>query len=434
MMKLNSTIETTKVLARQSVDYLKDKYRSVRLKTLQLCEPLTTEDFVVQPVEFVSPPKWNLAHVTWFFETLILKAFDKNYREFNADYPYFFNSYYESLGKRVLRMERGNMTRPTTEEIYAYRKYVDEHFLHFLDKMPEIDKELFDLIELGLNHEQQHQELLLTDLKYILGHNPLFPVYLTANKDFSSNGSGTKKESFIEIEEGIYQIGYEGEGFYFDNEKGAHQVFLHAYRLSEKLVSNAEYLEFMEAGGYKEFSYWLSAGWDWVKSHQIKAPMYWHCIEGQWQEFTLNGLQKVNMLAPVTHISLYEADAYARWKGKRLATEFEWEVACKKMQTSVPKEANFLENNNFHPSYAHRHSQMYGDVWEWTNSAYLPYPYFKQAKGAVGEYNGKFMMNQMVLRGGSCITPRDHIRSTYRNFFYPQERWQFTGIRLAEYV
>ncbi|MCU0447989.1 MAG: ergothioneine biosynthesis protein EgtB [Microscillaceae bacterium] len=410
------------------------QYKQVRQTSETLCQPLKTEDYVVQPSEFASPPKWNLAHTTWFFENFILIPYWADYQVFSTDYGYFFNSYYESVGKRVLRPQRGNMSRPTTEEVYQYRHYVDEAMQAFMADDAHFAPELEDLIELGINHEQQHQELLLTDLKYTLGNNPLFPAY---NSTLKTNHKSliVNPLKYLSVNEGLYTIGYADSGFCFDNERGAHQVFLHTYRVANRLVSNAEYLEFMQAGGYQKFHYWLGAGWDWVKQNQIEAPMYWHLIDNEWFSYTLAGLQKLNLDAPVTHVSFYEAEAFARWAGKRLPTEFEWEVACRKYAPDIANEANLLEINYLQPqACSPNHFQFWGDCWEWTNSAYLPYPYYQQAAGALGEYNGKFMINQMVLRGGSCVTPSSHIRASYRNFFHAPERWQFTGIRLAEYI
>jgi ergothioneine biosynthesis protein EgtB len=405
----------------------KNRFITVRNASTAICEPLAHEDHVVQPAMFVSPPKWHLAHTTWFFEQFVLIPNKKGYKVYNDSYNYLFNSYYESIGARVLRTDRGNMTRPGILEILQYRKYVDEAMLDFLsaEQSPKIN----ELIELGLNHEQQHQELLFTDIKYILGHNPLFPVYKESST--SNKRASPRKMNYVEVPEGIYEIGYTGEGFCFDNEKGAHKVFLHAFRYMDRLATNEEYIQFMEQGGYSNALLWLGEGWDWVKQNGITAPMYWYRMDNEWYNYTLNGLRKVDPNEPVTHISFYEADAFARWKGQRLMTEFEWEAACRKVFQDVPHDANFTDKGKLHPVLANGH-QMLGDAWEWTNSAYLPYPYYKQEKGALGEYNGKFMVNQMVLRGGSCVTPRDHIRMTYRNFFHADERWQFTGIRLAE--
>jgi ergothioneine biosynthesis protein EgtB len=350
----------------------------------------------------VSPPKWHLGHTTWFFETFLLKPHLPGYTEFDPDYNFVFNSYYESVGTRVVRTDRGNLSRPAVEDVMRYREYVDKA-MHLLLNNP-ISPELETLIVLGLNHEEQHQELLYTDIKYILGHNPLLPAY-----DKSKAGVKTsedKREDFLIMPAGIYQIGHEGEGFCFDNELGRHSVYLQDYAISTQLVTNAAYLAFMEAGGYSDFRHWHAEGWDWVKTNQVKAPLYWHHLDGQWQHYTWQGLQPVRPETPVCHISYYEAAAYAAWKGMRLPTEFEWEAAAPKLS--------------------------WGQRWEWTESAYLPYPGFTKAPGAIGEYNGKFMISQMVLRGGSEVTPPNHSRITYRNFFHPSLRWQFTGIRLAK--
>jgi len=378
-----------------------EEYLRIRKHSEQICEPLQTEDYVVQPIADVSPPKWHLGHTTWFFETFILKAFSANYQEFNTEFNYVFNSYYETVGARVIRTDRGNLSRPSVNEVYQYRAYVDEAMQKLLS-CP-VDEKLTELLILGFNHEQQHQELLLTDIKYILGNNPLFAAYSKDWKDATESVSG---ENMINITEGIYEIGYKGDGFSFDNELSLHKVYLPHYSISANLVTNHEYLDFINAGGYQDFSYWHAEGWDWVKNNQINAPLYWNKIYGLWHHYTLNGLQKLNFDAPVTHISYYEAYAYASWKGLRLPTEFEWEIAAQKFD--------------------------WGKRWEWTESAYLPYPGFSKAPGAIGEYNGKFMVNQKVLRGASVATPQGHERITYRNFFHPHLRWQFTGIRLAK--
>ncbi len=426
-------------------------YKNIRNQTEVLCKPLKTEDYVVQPIVDVSPPKWHLGHTTWFFEYFVLKEFKKNYKEFNPDFPFVFNSYYESMGERVFRANRGNLSRPATEEVYQYRSFIDVQMQELLEGLrdDEANQELLQLIELGIHHEQQHQELLVTDIKYILGNNPLFPVYLPEGQPLNASTTPTNghflQQHYIEIEGGLYSIGHQGEGFHYDNEEGFHQVYLHNYRLLNRLVTNEEYLAFMEAGGYKDVDLWLSDGWEYIQQNQIKAPAYWHKIDNAWQNFTLQGLQSVDTKAPVTHISYYEAEAFARWSGKRLPTEFEWEVACQLSGYSnenidVLAKANMVETGNLRPVPAAAKgtdiiaAQMIGDVWEWTESAYLPYPFYQRAKGALGEYNGKFMVNQMVLRGGSCATPSSHIRPTYRNFFQADKRWQFTGIRLAENI
>ena len=387
---------------------LSEKYKSVRKFTEEICKPLLTEDYVVQPVVDVSPPKWHIGHVTWFFETFILKPYHKNYVEFNPQYNYVFNSYYETAGARVIRTDRGNLSRPTVEDIYKYRKYVDDAMQQFLQK--KASKEVNDLLQIGFNHEQQHQELLMTDIKYILGNNPLFPAYKKTSKGSKQrnikDSDSRKNNEFIKITKGIYEIGFEGKGFCFDNELKSHKVFLNNYSVAKNLVTNKEFLGFINAGGYKDFNYWHSDGWAWVNANQISAPLYWHFIDNKWHNYTLEGLQLLDMDEPACHVSFYEAAAYASWKGKRLPTEFEWEIAAKKFD--------------------------WGRRWEWTDSAYLPYPGFSKAPGAIGEYKGKFMVNQMELRGASDVTPPGHSRITYRNFFQPNLRWQYTGIRLAQ--
>ncbi|WP_149244249.1 ergothioneine biosynthesis protein EgtB [Dyadobacter sp. 32] len=384
-----------------NADNLKDQYLAVRRHSVKICEPLETEDYVPQPVPFVSPPKWHLAHSTWFFETFILNPFGKGYQVFSEDFSFLFNSYYNNVGERVLRTDRGNITRPTIVTVYAYRKYVDEHMITLLDTLN--DPAALKLIELGLHHEQQHQELLLTDIKYILGHNPLFPVY---SPDSNLVKDVNKETGSVQIAEGIYEVGFQGDGFCFDNELGRHKVYLNAFEISKALVTNAEYIEFMEAGGYQDFNLWLDEGWSWINENKITAPMYWHKINGAWHYYTLAGLQRIAPEAILSHVSFFEAAAFAQWKDMRLPTESEWEIA----------------SEQFH----------WGKRWEWTHSAYLPYPDFVKASGAVGEYNGKFMINTMVLRGSSVATPEGHSRKTYRNFFHTHERWQYTGIRLVK--
>jgi ergothioneine biosynthesis protein EgtB len=379
---------------------LTERYTVIRQYSKHICEPLQTEDYVVQPVEEVSPPKWHLGHTTWFFETFILKPNVPAYQDFNADYNYVFNSYYETVGNRVIRTDRGNLSRPTVMDIMRYREYVDEAMISFLCDEPSADVK--ELIVLGFNHEQQHQELLMTDIKYILGHNPLFPAY---DKEYKKPKEDTASPDFIPVKDGIYEVGFACDGFCFDNELARHKVYLNDFEISNRLVTNAEYLAFINAGGYRDFRFWHAEGWDWVKANHMAAPLYWHYIDEAWHHYTYNGLQAVDMDAPVCHISYYEAYAYANWKGMRLPTEFEWEVAATRFN--------------------------WGARWEWTESAYLPYPGFVKAAGAIGEYNGKFMVNQKVLRGASEVTPKGHSRITYRNFFHPHLRWQFTGIRLA---
>lgn len=378
-----------------------EQYKTIRARSEKICAPLKTEDYVVQPVVDVSPPKWHLGHITWFWETFVLTPHMKGYKLFNRDYNYVFNSYYETIGARVIRTDRGNLSRPSVEDVYNYRKHVDEAMHEFL--AGEVKEDLRGLILIGLNHEQQHQELLYTDIKYILGHNPLFPAYSDSEKENFIQATSNK---FIEMNEGVYEIGYEGNGFCFDNEMNRHKVYLSPYKIASNLVTNGEYIEFISDGGYENFRYWHAEGLDWVKNHNAKAPLYWHRINGGWHNYTMNGLKPVNEKEILTHINFYEASAYASWKGKRLPTEAEWEAAAPKFD--------------------------WGKRWEWTDSAYLPYPGFSKAEGALGEYNGKFMVNQMVLRGASIATPENHSRITYRNFFNPGLQWQFTGIRLAE--
>lgn len=379
-----------------------NRYREVRKRTEDICAPLKTEDYVVQPVADVSPPKWHLGHTAWFFETFLLKPAVATYSEFNPDFNYVFNSYYETVGARVIRTDRGNLSRPAVDEVYAYRKHVDAAMIELLQSG--LSPELIGLVELGFNHEEQHQELLYTDIKYILGHNPLMPVY--KNNFGAGLSPSAGEDEFARMNEGIYEIGYSGDDFHFDNEEGRHKVYLHEYSICKAPVSNASFMEFMNDGGYEDFRFWHAEGWEWVNSNQIRSPLYWHFLDGTWMNYTFAGLREVDPAEPVCHISYYEAAAYAAWKNCRLPTEFEWEAAS--------------------------HLFDYGRRWEWTNSAYLPYPGFVRSAGAIGEYNGKFMVNQMVLRGSSDVTPPRHSRPSYRNFFHAPLRWQFTGMRLAK--
>lgn len=380
---------------------LHQRFNRVRTYTEDICKPLQTEDYVVQASAFASPAKWHLAHTTWFFEEFVLKTHVRNYQVYDSNFSFLFNSYYNNVGERVFRANRGTITRPNVTEVYDYRAYVNKHMLQFLSGT--YTKDIEEIVELGLHHEQQHQELLITDIKFMLGSNPIFPVY---QKGASLINSENTTLGFIKIEEGVYEIGHKGDEFCYDNELGVHKVFLNDFEISSALVTNKEYIEFIEDKGYSNFNLWLDAGWTWVTENTINSPLYWYKIDNEWFHFTLSGLQKVNPDAILTHVSFYEAAAFAEWKNMRLPTEFEWEVASKKME--------------------------WGKRWEWTYSAYLPYPNFKKAAGAIGEYNGKFMINQMVLRGASVATSPNHSRYTYRNFFHPNERWQFTGIRLAK--
>ena len=380
---------------------LKKKFIDSRKRSCDLCANLRYEDYIPQPVAFASPPKWHLSHTTWFYEKMILKTYSPDYQEFDLVYNYLFNSYYQSAGDRIQREHRGAITRPTVSQIYDYRAYVDEHMIRLIESNDSID--LRKLIILGINHEEQHQELLITDLKHTFSFNPMYPVYST---DFDLTAQSNNTEEWRTIQNGVYQIGYQGDGFCYDNELGRHRVFLEDYQIRNSLVTNAEYIEFIQDGGYQNFKPWLDEGWSWVESQQIKAPLYWVKKDERWLQYTLAGLKSVEPNRILSHISYYEAQAFAQWAGYRLATEFEWEVASGKLD--------------------------WGHRWEWTNSAYLPYPGFKTVDGAIGEYNGKFMINQMVLRGASTATSPGHSRPTYRNFFHPHHRWQFTGIRLAQ--
>lgn len=417
----------------KNANTLQDQYRATRALTEEICEPLQAEDFVVQPSDEVSPPKWHLAHTTWFFETFLLAKYVEDYRLFDKDYPYLFNSYYEHEGERWQRQHRGLLTRPWVKEIMAYRNYVDEHMLQFFENI-KLNEEQQRICWIGIYHEQQHQELLVYDIKYIFGINPLFPVYRNPTSELT-HSTQISDPDWLRVEEGLYTIGIEGNAFHFDNEEGKHKYFLHAFALQDRLVTCGEYLEFIESGGYQDFRHWLMEGFEWVKSEAIHAPMYWLKKKGKWMNYTLAGLQPIHLDLPVAHLSFYEADAFARWKGHRLPTEFEWEIACLQYAANIPQEANLLDKRNYCPviKQAGNH-QFYGDLWEWTQSAYLPYPYYKRVDGALGEYNGKFMINQMVLRGGSFATLPQHIRATYRNFFHPEMRWQLSGIRLAKHI
>lgn len=376
------------------------KYMDIRRRSEEICAPLETEDYVVQPIVDVSPPKWHLGHTTWFLR-----------RSFS--FPISLITKFLTLSiilflTVTMRPLVQGLSEPTAAisaallfQVYEYRRYVDEHMKAFLESSF-LTEAVEPLLELGLNHEQQHQELLITDIKYILGHNPLFPVYTEEKPVHNSS----KDPEMLSFSEGVYEIGFKGEGFCFDNELGRHKVYLTDFEIASQLVTNKEYLEFMKAGGYEDFRHWHAEGWDWVKQNSAKSPLYWHYIEGKWMHYALNGLQEIDPDAPLCHINFYEASAFASWKGMRLPTEAEWETA-----------SDYFD---------------WGTRWEWTNSAYLPYPHFKKEEGAVGEYNGKFMVNQMVLRGASEATPPGHSRKTYRNFFQPNLKWQFTGIRLAQ--
>jgi ergothioneine biosynthesis protein EgtB len=409
---------------------LRERYRDVRHTSMRLCSPLSIEDHALQSMPDASPAKWHLAHTTWFFETFLLTRNLPGYRPANPEFRNFFNSYYEAIGDRPLRALRHTLSRPSLAAVHSYRAAVDDAMAELLGS--EQPREVSDLILLGINHEQQHQELLVTDVKHGLWTNPLRPAYresAVANLRVPPSDANVGL-TWRHFAGGLHFIGSDNVGFSFDNEGPRHQVYLAPFRLATRLVTNREYLEFMEAGSYRKAELWLSEGWDTVRANQWSAPLYWEKHDGDWLQYTMEGLQPVELDAPVCHVSYFEADAFARWAGGRLATEFEWEVAARESEV----EGNLLDSDALRPVPADRAddlTQMFGDVWEWTGSAYLGYPGFKPAAGAVGEYNGKFMCNQMVLRGGSCATPRSHIRATYRNFFPPHVRWQFMGIRLA---
>lgn len=414
-----------------------DLYKSTRKLTVDICNPLEIEDYVVQPMDDVSPPKWHLGHTSWFFETFVLKHFGRGYKALNDTYNFIFNSYYESIGERIYRPKRGSLSRPTVKEVIQYRNYVDEKICDLIQSVDGFEWEkIGKLIEFGIHHEMQHQELLLTDIKNIFGINPLRPTYIKANCSVEQKTDAIKSE-FIEIKGGLREIGFDGNDFSFDNEKPIHKVFIDDFKIQNRLVTNKEYLEFINDGGYSNPVYWLSDAWAVIQKEKWNSPLYWEKIDNEWLIMTLSGLLKLNLSEPVCHVSFYEADAYARWKKKRLLTEAEWEVAASTI--SDDNNCNFLESRNFHPIIGKNNKnvkimQMLGDAWEWTGSSYLSYPGYVQPEGAFGEYNGKFMCNQIVLRGGSCVTPSKHIRKTYRNFFQPDKRWQFTGIRLASEV
>ncbi len=375
------------------------KLQNTRKNSGIICAPLEVEDYVLQPIENVSPPKWHLAHTTWFFEQLVLMPHLEDYREYHPDFSFLFNSYYNTLGDRVLRANRGFMSRPTVVEVQKYRTYVDENLEKLFQKS--LSQDLLRIIEIGINHEQQHQELLVYDIKYILGFQPTFPVY--GNRFIVPHEKN--KNKWIDVESGMHKIGSDESTFYFDNEAPRHKVNLAGCRIRTSLVTNGEFIEFINDGGYTNYNLWLAEGWDFINQNEIKAPLYWHYKDGSWYYYTLNGFNPVDKQAPVQHLSLYEAAAFAEWAGHRLPTEFEWEAVAGQLD--------------------------WGRLWEWASSAYLPYPNYKRVAGPLGEYNSKFMLNQNVLRGASVATPAGHERKTYRNFFHASSRWIFSGLRLA---
>jgi ergothioneine biosynthesis protein EgtB len=406
------------------------RFHRVRNFTTGLCANLEPEDLVVQSMPDVSPTKWHLAHTTWFFETFILKKFVSGYRPEVPQYAYLFNSYYNAAGDMHRRDLRGLISRPTVKEAQRYRSSIDSHVTDLLSNAAEkLLDEIEPILILGIHHEQQHQELLVTDIKHVFAQNPLYPVF--REQKIGIVPTQTTPMNFLDFEEKTVEVGHDGRGFAYDNESPRHRALIPAFSLASRPVTNGEYIAFINDNGYARAELWLSLGWMTVNEQHWQSPLYWVKRDGKWWNFTLSGFRSVDENEPVTHVSYFEADAYANWAGARLPTEFEWERAAAKIDV----EGNFVESEIFHPrptpASAEDLHQMFGDVWEWTRSAYAPYPGYRAAPGALGEYNGKFMCNQYVLRGGSCATSRSHIRRTYRNFFQPEKRWQFTGIRLA---
>ena len=413
----------------QARDERSRRYVAIRQAGCELIAPLSAEDCALQSMPDASPAKWHLAHTTWFFETFVLAPQLPRYRLFAPEYRVLFNSYYHAVGERHPRPERGMLSRPTLDEVLAYRRHVDEALVSLLEGRA-VSAQASELIELGLNHEQQHQELILTDLKHLFSRNPLRPAY---QKPWPLTPVKARERGWIDCAAGQYEVGHAGEGFSFDNEAPRHRVWLDAFRIATHPVTHGDFIDFIEDGGYRRPELWLSAGWDAVNARGWQAPQYWEQRDGAWHTFTLHGMAPVDPHTPVCHVSFYEAEAFARWANERLPTEFEWELAAR----DAPREGNFLESGALHPLPLRKApargvpAQLFGDVWEWTRSDYGPYPGYRPAAGAVGEYNGKFMSGQYVLRGGSCATPESHIRATYRNFFPPEARWQFSGLRLA---
>jgi ergothioneine biosynthesis protein EgtB len=429
-------------ISTQAQQAIAERFRTVRQRTLDLCKPLTPEDMMVQSCAEASPAKWHLAHTAWFFESFILNEFLPGYKLFNPDFPWLFNSYYRTFAQFPEKRLRSSFSRPGLDQVLGYRQHVDEGIERLLEAGAEA--EVLKRIELGANHEEQHQELLLTDILHAFYTNPLRPAYLkkagqpgdeelrTSNSQLRHPGHPAK--GFVKFEGGLVDVGFSGDGFCYDNELPRHRAFLEPFAIGDRLVTNGEFAEFIADGGYRQPELWLSAGWDALEQNGWRAPLYWNDVDGNWQLFTMHGEIGLDdaMDAPVSHVSYFEADAYARWAGMRLPTEAEWEMAAEGRAI----EGNLLDSGELRPSgvagAGEELKQMWGDCWEWTASAYLGYPGFEPLAGSLGEYNGKFMSGQMVLRGGSCATPKAHIRSSYRNFFQPETRWQFSGIRLVE--
>lgn len=409
---------------------LLEQYQATRSQTELLTASLSPEDQMVQSCPEASPSKWHLAHTSWFFETFLLSNHLKDYKPFHPQFRTLFNSYYNAVSPQPEKELRNTFSRPSLEEVQKYRKHVDEHMLKLL-KSHDLVEDVADLVELGMNHEQQHQELLVTDIKHAFWVNPLRPVYQRDSGAARKSATAPPQKPYS-YEPGLYETGAEDKDFHFDNESPRHKVYVQAFRFAARLVTCGEYLAFMEDNGYGRPELWLSDGWKAAKAHGWNAPLYWEKSGSEWRHFTCGGIGKIDEHEPVCHVSYYEADAFARWAGARLPNEFEWELVAAHGKVA----GNLLESGHYHPVPADSHEdgplQLFGDVWEWTASSYLPYPGYRPAAGALGEYNGKFMCNQMVLRGGSCVTPRSHIRASYRNFFSPETRWQFSGIRLAD--
>ncbi len=419
-----------------------ERYRETRSFTERMCDPMEIEDYVIQSMPDVSPTKWHLAHTTWFFETFILSNNYPHYQPLNRQYNYLFNSYYNAIGEQFCRPRRGQISRPTVKEVYEYRHYVDEKMVDLIQRL-DSDGALDSIrhtIILGINHEQQHQELMATDIKHVLSMNPLRPTLYARPAD--TQPTGVPALEWLRYEAGLYETGYNGPEFHFDNEGKRHKEYVESFEIASRLVTNGEFMKFIDDGGYSRPDLWLSLGWATVQQHSLKEhewekfdkPLYWFRTDDGWMQYTLAGPRPVHPDEPVVHVSYYEADAFSRWSGVRLPSEAEWEIASADAEITG---GNFSDNMSFQPrplpltAQPGRLHQMFGDVWEWTNSAYNAYPGFKPWEGAAGEYNGKFMANQIVLRGGSCATPQNHIRSSYRNFFPADAKWQFMGFRMA---
>ncbi|VAW95719.1 hypothetical protein MNBD_GAMMA22-1846 [hydrothermal vent metagenome] len=433
MLSAKTKPSQAKLVDLPSGESLVDFYNRVRQESLNICKPLEVEDYNIQTMPDVSPPKWHLAHTSWFFETFLLKPHFPNYSVYHPRYEHIFNSYYEQIGTYHPRPQRGNLSRPTLNEIFSYRLHVDTQMNKLIaDQTLNNTQSIVDKVVLGLNHEQQHQELLYTDILHIFASNPLLPQYRKL-KQRQISKTIAKATEWVHFDESLSEFGFSDDGFYYDNELPKHKAYTTKFKIASKLVTNAEYLNFIIDGGYSTSTYWLSDAWTMIKKQGWQHPIYWSLENDVWFEMTLGGKRELDMNAPVSHVSYFESDAYANWSKSRLPTEYEWELAASSVQVS----GNLRESDFCHPIVAENSlklqlQQMYGDLWEWTKSPYVAYPGYRAVDGAIGEYNGKFMSNQIVLKGGSCVTPKEHIRSTYRNFFYPYDRWQFSGFRLAQ--